>query len=206
LGVCKLLRMFYGSASLRRPEFNPRPVLVSFMVDKWHRDRFILLVLWFAPVIIIPPLTRVNSFTCHRPCVASAVNSIVRKHTSTNSWLSLRRMDLCYENPWLGYLSLQRIELDTSRIRAACYILQFDVPMIESTALRRQCSLESGFLILPARVTARFTVSTVLGSERPLAECLRFDSRQGRISVFATLSIPIVEPSQLSVRRNGGSW
>jgi len=113
-------------------------------------------------------------------------------------------MDLCYENPWLGYLPLQRIELDTLRIRAACYILQFDIPLIESTALGRHCSLESGFLILPTRTTARFTLSTVFGSERPLVVCLRFDSRQGRISVFATLSIPVVKPSQLSIRRIPG--
>jgi hypothetical protein len=196
--------MFYGSASLRRPEFNPRPVLVSFVVDKWQRDGFILRVLWFAPVIIITPVTHVHFFTCHRLCVASAINSIVRKHTSTNSWLCPKRMDLCYENLWLGYLPLQRIELDTSRIRTACYILQFDVPLTESTALGRDCSLDSGFLILPTSITARFTFLIVFGCDRPLAVHLRFDSRQGRISVFATLFIPIVEPSQRSIRRVPG--
>jgi hypothetical protein len=139
---------------------------------------FFLRVLWFTPVIIIPPVTHVHSFTCHRPCVASAVNSNVRKHTSTNSLLSPGRMDLCYGIPWLGYLPLQRIKLDTSRIRAACYILQFDIPLIESTALWRPCSLDSGYLILPARIAATFTLSTAFVSERPLAVYLRFDSRQ----------------------------
>jgi hypothetical protein len=159
--------MFYCSASIRRPEFNPRSVLVSFVVNKWHRDRFILRVLWFAPAVIIPPVTHVHSFTCHRPCVASAVYSIVRKHTSTNSWLCLRRMDLCYENPWLWYLPLKRIEPDTSRIRAACYILQFYIPLIENTALGRHCSLDSGFLILPARITARVTLRPSLVPRDP---------------------------------------
>jgi hypothetical protein len=129
--------LFFGSDPMRRPEFNPRPVLVSFVVDKWHRDRFFPpRVLWFAPIIIIPPVIHVHSFTCHRPCVASAVNNVVIKHTSTNSWLSPGRMDLCPGVPWLGYLPLQGIKLDTSWITASCYILQFDVPLVESTALR----------------------------------------------------------------------
>ena len=165
------------------------------------RGEVSLCVLWFAPVIIIPPVTQVHCFTCHRPCVASAVNSIDRKHTSANSWLSPGRMDLCSGIAWLGHLLLQRIKLDTSREPAACHILQFDVPIFESTAIGRHHSLDSGFLILPARIAARFTLSTVFGSERPPGVRLRFDSRQGRISVFITLSIPIVKLNQLSIQR-----
>lgn len=99
---------------------------------------------------------------------------------------------------------LQRIELDTSRIRTVYHILQFDVPFVEGTALGRHCSLDSGFLILPAPVTAGFILSTVFGSERLPAVRLGFHYRQGRISVFATPSIPIVEPSQLSIQRIPG--
>jgi hypothetical protein len=158
--------MFYGSDPLRRPGFNPTPVLVSFVVEKWHRNR------------VFFPCTLVWAYNYHSTddsrsffhvsptCVSSAVDSVVIKHTSTNSWLSPGRVDLCPGVPWLGYLPLQRIKLDTLRIRAACYILQFDVPLVESTALGRPCSLGSGFLILFGRIAARFIFSAVFGSER----------------------------------------
>jgi hypothetical protein len=104
-------------------------------------------------------------------------------------------MDFCFKNPGLGNLPLQRIELCTSRIRTVCHILQFDLPFSEGTSLVKLCSLDSGFLILPARITARFTLSTISVPERPPVVRLRFVSRQGIISVFATVSILIVEPS-----------
>jgi hypothetical protein len=86
-------------------------------------------------------------------------------------------MDLSFKYPGLGNLPLQRMELYTSQIRAVCHI---GVPFTEVTARVSHCSLDTGFLIWPTRITAKFTISTVSGSERPLAVRLRVYFQAGK--------------------------
>jgi len=48
-----------------RPGFNPRPVCMGFMVDKWHCYRLSLSTM-VVPQSIIPPMHHLPSFICHQ--------------------------------------------------------------------------------------------------------------------------------------------
>jgi hypothetical protein len=72
------LRRLVAVLSRRRPEQNPNPVLVGFMVDKVAMGQVLLRVLWFSPASIVSSVLCTRSFLHHRLYINSAINGVIK--------------------------------------------------------------------------------------------------------------------------------